>query len=113
MRFNLKHQVDGQFININVPDPSYKQLMEVVDDLNRKNHAMSRLTKAKSEATTRARAAVENEFIEQGVASAASRKCDEYYQKYGDEVSEITLKKWIKSILGQNFSRNIKPKNLI
>ena len=28
--------VDGQFIKINVPDPSYKQLMEVVDDLNRK-----------------------------------------------------------------------------
>ena len=39
------YQVDGQFIRINVPDPSYKQLMEVVDDLNRKNHAMSRLTK--------------------------------------------------------------------
>ena len=72
------YQVDGQFIRINVPDPSYKQLMEVVDDLNRKkNHAMSRLTKAKSEATTRARTAVENEFITQGVASAASRKCDE------------------------------------
>ena len=48
--------------------------MEVVDDLNRKNQAMSRLTKAKSEATTRARTAVENEFITQGVASAASRK---------------------------------------
>ena len=31
---------------------------------------------------------------------------DEYYQKYGDEVSEITLAP--KSILVQNFSRNIK-----
>ena len=30
------NEVDGQFIRINVPDPSYKQLMEVVDDLNRK-----------------------------------------------------------------------------
>ena len=30
------NEVDGQFIKINVPDPSYKQLMEVVDDLNRK-----------------------------------------------------------------------------
>ena len=30
---------------------------------------MGRLTKAKSEATTRARTAVENEFITQGVAS--------------------------------------------
>ena len=106
------YQVDGQFIRINVPDPSYKQLMEVVDDLNRKkNHAMSRLTKAKSEATTRARTAVENEFITQGVASASSRKCDEYYQKYGDEVSEITLEK-IKSILGPEFFEKYKNEEM-
>ena len=73
---NFSYDVDGQFINITVPDPTYKQLMEVVDDLNRKkNSAMGRLTKAKSEATSRARTAVENEFITQGVASAASRKC--------------------------------------
>ena len=32
----FNNEVDGQFIRINVPDPSYKQLMEVVDDLNRK-----------------------------------------------------------------------------
>jgi ribosome recycling factor len=29
-------EVDDQFINIDVPDPSYKQLMEVVEDLQRK-----------------------------------------------------------------------------
>ena len=33
---NFDYDVDGQFINLNVPDPTYKQLMEVVDDLNRK-----------------------------------------------------------------------------
>ena len=94
------YEIDGQFINITVPDPSYKQLMEVVDDLNRKkNSAMGRLTKAKSEATTRARTAVENEFISQGVASAASRKCDEYYENYGGQISEMTMDK-IKNILG-------------
>ena len=44
----FSYEVEGQFINITVPDPSYKQLMEVVDDLNRKkNSAMGRLTKAK------------------------------------------------------------------
>ena len=33
------YDVDGQFINIKVPDPSYKQLMEVVDNINeRKIH---------------------------------------------------------------------------
>ena len=96
----FSYEVDGQFINITVPDPSYKQLMEVVDDLNRKkNSAMGRLTKAKSEATTRARTAVENEFISQGVASAASRKCDEYYENYGGQIAEMTMDK-IKNILG-------------
>ncbi|MAR64060.1 MAG: hypothetical protein CMP43_03540 [Rickettsiales bacterium] len=96
----FSYEVEGQFINITVPDPSYKQLMEVVDDLNRKKgSAMGRLTKAKSEATTRARTAVENEFISQGVASAASRKCDEYYENYGGEIAEMTMDK-IKNILG-------------
>ena len=96
----FSYEVEGQFVNITVPDPSYKQLMEVVDDLNRKkNSAMGRLTKAKSEATTRARTAVENEFISQGVASAASKKCDEYYENYGGQIAEMTMHK-IKNILG-------------
>ena len=109
---NFSYDVDGQFINITVPDPTYKQLMEVVDDLNRKkNSAMGRLTKAKSEATSRARTAVENEFITQGVASAASRKCDEYYQNYGDQISEMTLEK-IKDILGAEFFEKYKTEEL-
>ncbi len=109
---NFSYDVDGQFINITVPDPTYKQLMEVVDDLNRKkNSAMGRLTKAKSEATSRARTAVENEFITQGVASAASRKCDEYYQNYGDQISEMTLEK-IKDILGPEFFEKYKKEEL-
>ena len=33
---SFSYDIDGQFINITVPDPTYKQLMEVVDDLNRK-----------------------------------------------------------------------------
>ena len=109
---NFSYDVDGQFINITVPDPTYKQLMEVVDDLNRKkNSAMGRLTKAKSEATSRARTAVENEFITQGVASAASRKCDEYYQNYGDQISEMTLEK-VKDILGTEFFEKYKTEEL-
>ena len=109
---NFSYDVDGQFINITVPDPTYKQLMEVVDDINRKkNSAATRLTKAKSEATTRARTALENEFITQGVASAASRKCDEYYQNYGDQISEMTLEK-IKDILGPEFFEKYKTEEL-
>ena len=106
------NEVEGQFIKINVPDPSYKQLMEVVDDLNRKkNSAMGRLTKAKSEATTRARTAVENEFIAQGVASAASKKCEEYYENYGSEISSLTMEK-IKSILGKEYFEKYKTEEL-
>ena len=95
--------VDGQFITIDVPDPSFKQLMEVVEDLNRKkNSAVGRLTKAKSEATTRARTAVENEFIEQSVASKASKACDLYYDKYSTEINGVTDEK-IQDILGEEF----------
>ena len=109
---DFSYEVDGQFVNITVPDPSYKQLMEVVDDLNRKkNSAMGRLTKAKSEATTRARTAVENEFISQGVASAASRKCDEYYENYGAQIAEMTMDK-IKNILGPVHFEKYKKEEL-
>ena len=108
----FSNEVDGQFIRINVPDPSYKQLMEVVDDLNRKkNSAMGRLTKAKSEATTRARTAVENEFIAQGVASAASKKCEEYYENYGSQISDLTMEK-IESILGKEYFEKYKTEEL-
>ena len=104
----FSNEVDGQFIRINVPDPSYKQLMEVVDDLNRKkNSAMGRLTKAKSEATSRARTAVENEFIAQGVASAASKKCEEYYENYGSQINDLTMEK-IESILGAEYFEKYK-----
>ena len=108
----FSNEVDGQFIRINVPDPSYKQLMEVVDDLNRKkNSAMGRLTKAKSEATSRARTAVENEFIAQGVASAASKKCEEYYENYGDQINNLTMEK-IESILGVEYFEKYKTEEL-
>ena len=108
----FSNEVDGQFIRISVPDPSYKQLMEVVDDLNRKkNSAMGRLTKAKSEATSRARTAVENEFIAQGVASAASKKCEEYYENYGSQINDLTMEK-VKSILGKEYFEKYKTEEL-
>lgn len=110
--FQFETSVDGQFININVPNPSYKQLMEVVDDLNRKkNSALGRLTKAKSEATTRARAAVENEFIEQAVASKASKNCDEFYNQYSLQLNNLTMDK-ILEILGEEYFNKYKTEEL-
>ena len=100
--------IDGQFVNIDVPNPTFKQLMEVVDDLQRKkNSALGRLTKAKSEATTRARTAVENEFIEQAVASQASKKCDVFLVNILVRlifIRQIKLKKY----LAMNFMQNLK-----
>ena len=108
----FESSVDGQFIKINVPDPSYKQLMEVVDDLNRKKGScVGRLTKAKSEATTRARTAVENEFIEQAVASRATKACDEFLSQYTEKVNEITNEK-ILEILGEDYFNKYKTEEL-
>ena len=72
---------------------------------------MSRLTKAKSEATTRARTAVENEFITQGVATAASRKCDTFYEEHSNEIEELTTEK-IKQILGTEFFEKYKTEEI-
>ena len=109
---DFNYDIEGQFINVDVPDPSYKQLMEVVDNINRKkNSSMSRLTKAKSEATTRARTAVENEFITQGVATAASRKCDTFYEEHGGEIEELTTEK-IKQVLGTEFYEKYKTEEI-
>ena len=106
------YEIDGQFINLDLPDPSYKQLMEVVDDINRKkNSASARLTKAKSEATTRARTALENEFITQGVATAVSRKCATLHEEYSEIISEMTLEK-IKQILGAEYFEKYKKEEL-
>ena len=109
---DFSYEIDGQFINIDLPDPSYKQLMEVVDDINRKkNSASTRLTKAKSEATTRARTALENEFITQGVATAVSRKCASLHEEYSQIVAEMTITK-IKQILGTEYFEKYKTEEL-
>ena len=106
------YEVEGQFINLNLPDPNYKQLMEVVDDINRKkNSALARLTKAKSEATTRARTALENEFISQGVATAVSRKCATLHEEFTEKVNGLSLEK-IKQILGTEYFEKYKTEEL-
>ena len=108
----FNYEVDGQFINIDLPEPTYKQLMEVVDDLNRKkNSGLAKLTKAKSEATTRARTALENEFITQGVANAVSRKCSEMHEEFSEKVNELTTEK-IRDILGNEFFEKYKTEEL-
>ena len=106
------YEIEGQFINLNLPEPNYKQLMEVVDDINRKkNSALARLTKAKSEATTRARTALENEFITQGVATAVSRKCATLHEEFTEKLNVLCLEK-IKLILGGEYFEKYKKEEL-
>ena len=54
---------------------------------------------------------MENEFITQGVASAASRKCDEFYERYGDQITEMTMEK-IKNILGPEYFKKYEEEEL-
>ena len=65
------------------------------------------MTKAKSEATTRARTALENDFISQGVANAVSRKCSEMYEMFSSQIDELTMEK-INDILGNEYFENTK-----
>lgn len=79
--------------------------------IEKKNSGLARLTKAKSEATTRARTALENDFITQGVANAVSRKCSEMHEEYSGRVNELTSDK-IKEILGEEFYEKYKSEEL-
>ena len=45
------------------------------------------------------------------VASAASRKCDEFYERYGDQITEMTMEK-IKNILGPEYFKKYEEEEL-
>ena len=63
------------------------------------------------EATTRARTALENDFISQGVANAVSRKCSEMYELYSSQIDELTMQK-INDILGDEYFEKYKKEEL-
>ena len=63
------------------------------------------------EYASKARAAVENEFIEQAVASKASKQCDEFYSQYALKLNNLTLDK-ILEILGEEFFDKYKTEEL-
>ena len=86
--------------------------MSIVEDIEKfRNKMLTKCSKAKLEPILRARNAVENEFIAQGVASAASKKCEEYYENYGSQINDLTMEK-IESILGAEYFEKYKTEEL-
>ena len=98
----LKEQ-GSQFINIRVPKPSRMQLEEIGDDLIRRTNSLTtRLTKIKTNTGLRIRAAVQNEFIDQRIATIATRKIETEYEKSNDDGMLLGVLRR-KQILGNYF----------
>ena len=98
----LKEQ-GSQFINVRVPKPSRMQLEEIGDDLIRRTNSLStRLTKIKTNTGLRIRAAVQNEFIDQRLATIATRKIESQFEKSNDDGQLLGVLRR-KQILGNYF----------
>ena len=98
----LKEQ-GSQFINVRVPKPSRMQLEEIGDDLIRRTNSLTtRLTKIKTNTGLRIRAAVQNEFIDQRIATIASRKIETEFEKSNDDGMLLGVLRR-KQILGNYF----------
>ena len=93
----------SQFISVRVPKPSRMQLEEIGDDLIRRTNSLStRLTKIKTNTGLRIRAAVQNEFIDQRIATIATRKIESRYEKSNDDGQLLGVLRR-KQILGNYF----------
>jgi len=93
----------SQFISVRVPKPSRMQLEEIGDDLIRRTNSLStRLTKIKTNTGLRIRAAVQNEFIDQRIATIATRKIETQYEKSNDDGQLLGVLRR-KQILGNYF----------
>ena len=101
--FPAKNEKGDQFIYVRVPKPSRMQLEEIGDDVNRRTNAMcGRLTKAKTNTGLRVKAAMEKEFIDQRIATMATKKINAAHERCTKEVRIIGLL-GRKKILGSFF----------
>ncbi len=112
--FPAKIQSEGsQYINVRVPKPSRMQLEEIADDLIRRTNGMtSRLMKLKTNTGLRIRAAVQNEFIDNRIATISTRKIDNSYEKYNKEARILGLLRR-KQILGKFYKSSEKDDDLL
>ena len=110
--FKPRTDAGSQYIKVDVPAPTRLQLMDVASDVDRRTKScIGSLNKIRSNTTIRITKAVENEFITQGVATAASRKCDAFYEEHSGEIEELTTEK-IKQILGTEFFEKYKTEEI-
>jgi len=101
--FPAKNEEGSQFIHIRVPKPSRMQLEEIGDDIIRRtNSVYTRLTKMKTNTGLRIRAAMEKEFIDQRIATLASKRINDNLDRCTQEVRIIGIMKR-KKILGSFF----------
>ena len=101
--FPAKHDEGSQYINVRVPKPTRMQLEEIADDLIRRTNGMSsRMMKVKTNTNLRIRAAVQNEFIENKIATIANKIIESSYERYIKEIRVIGLLKR-KQILGSFY----------
>ena len=112
--FPAKIQSEGsQYINVRVPKPSRMQLEEIADDLIRRTNGMtSRLMKLKTNTGLRIRAAVQNEFIDNRIATISTRKIDNSYEKYNKEARILGLLRR-KQILGKFYKSSEKDDDIL
>ena len=101
--FPAKNEVGSQFIYIRVPKPSRMQLEELGDEvIRRTNTASTRLLKIKTNTGLRIRAAMEKEYIDQRISSAALKKIDNALERITKEMKIVGVMKR-KAILGSFF----------
>ncbi len=101
--FPAKHEPGSQYLNVRVPKPTRMQLEEMADDLIRRTNGMSsRMMKLKTNTNLRIRAAVQNEFIDNKIATIANKTIESAYEKFIKEIRILGLLKR-KQILGSFY----------
>ena len=102
--FPAKLKEEGsQFVLVRVPPPSRMQLEEISDDLMRRTSSLvMRLSKIKTNTALRIRAAVQNEFIENKIATIATKKIENFHTKIEAEGKFLGILRR-KQILGNFF----------
>ena len=92
--FPAKNEEGSQFIHIRVPKPSRMQLEEIGDDIIRRTNSVStRLAKMKTNTGLRIRAAMEKEFIDQRIATIATKRINDNLDRCTQEVRIIGIMK--------------------
>ena len=102
--FKPRAEPGSQYVKIDVPPPTRLQLMDIAADVDRRTKScIGALTKIKSNTSQRLMKALDNEYIEQKIASIAHKNMEKTFSKLEKESIKIGMLKKI-DILGKWFS---------